>query len=169
MAIQTLHEMFQYELREALAMEQQLAELLATLLQEVQNDQLKQMLRDDAKEGQEQAQRLDNCLSQLGVQPTAITCEGVQGFKKEFEEFKRRLPSPELLDAFIQGTAFKADYYEIATYMGLIEKSMLLGQHPITQLLEQSLEEEQECARNLQKLGQQMGKQMKKQNSGLRA
>lgn len=169
MAIYTPQEMFRYGLREALGMEHQLADLLPELAQAAQNDPLKKLLQEDAEEGQAQARRLDNCLNRLCTQPMPLTCEGVQGLKREFEGFNRQQPSPQLLDAFIIGAAFKADYYEIATYLGLIERSMLMGQHQITQLLEQTLEEEQEGARRLQKLFQRVSKQMLQQCAGLRA
>jgi ferritin-like metal-binding protein YciE len=61
---------------------------------------------------------------------------------------------------FDLGGASKTEYYEIASYKGLLEKATMMGQQQVTQLLQQNLQQEEAMARKVEQLSKQLGKQM---------
>jgi ferritin-like metal-binding protein YciE len=61
---------------------------------------------------------------------------------------------------FDLGGAAKTEYYEMASYKGLIEKAQLMGQQQCVHLLQQNLSQEEAMAKRVETLSKQLGKQM---------
>ena len=63
---------------------------------------------------------------------------------------------------FDLGGASKTEYYEIASYKGLIEKANLLGEKSCVPLLQENLQQEEAMAKKVEQISQTLGKQMAK-------
>lgn len=122
-------------------------------LQETQDKQAQQAI-------QQHIQNLEQCFQMLGSQPQRATCATVQGLKTEHDSFLKENPSPDILTLFDLGAASKTERYEIASYTGLIEKSKLMGQRQVADLLQQNLQQEQAMLQRVTQAGQQVGQQM---------
>ena len=80
--------------------------------------------------------------------------------KQEHDTFLKENPSEDILSMFDLGGASKTEYYEMASYKGLIEKATMMGQQQVTKLLQQNLQQEEAMARKVEQLSHQLGQQM---------
>jgi ferritin-like metal-binding protein YciE len=65
----------------------------------------------------------------LGEPAKAEKCPGIEGIKKEHDEFvSNESPSQEVLDAFLTGAGARTEHYEIAAYERLATKAEAMGE-----------------------------------------
>jgi ferritin-like metal-binding protein YciE len=143
MAMQTIEELFEHELKDIYAAETALLDALEQMAAESSDRQIKKGFVQHRKETQAQIKRLDKIYKSLGQKPEAGTCPGIEGLVKEKKLFMREKPSPELLEYFNVGAAQKVERYEITAYEGLIDMAEKLGMTDAVELLEESLQEEE--------------------------
>src|SRR5215469_1123627 len=128
MPMQTPMDLFVHELGDIYDEENRLLQILPALADEASNPQVKNAFLQHLRETQQQVQNLEQCFQALGQQPQRETCAAIQGLKQEHDTFVKENPSPQVLDMFDLGAGLKTEYYEMASYQGLIEKAQLLGQ-----------------------------------------
>jgi ferritin-like metal-binding protein YciE len=79
----------------------------------------------------------------VGETAKAEKCPGIEGIKKEHDEFvAKEEPSTEVLDMFLTGAAARTEHYEIAAYTGLITMAKALGETDAARLLDENLKDE---------------------------
>jgi ferritin-like metal-binding protein YciE len=61
---------------------------------------------------------------------------------------------------FVLGCAMKVEHYEIATYRGLVDKAMLMGETECAQTLQTNLVQEEEAAGKLERISHDMSQRM---------
>lgn len=159
MAIKSPQELFMHELADMYDAEHRILQMLPLLAQESTSDQAKQAFQLHEQETQQQIKNLDQVFQLMGTPPKREACAAVQGLKQEHDSFKKDGPSDQILTMFDLGAAFKTEHYEIASYMGLIEKCQLMGQQKCAQLLQQNLKQEEAMAQRVQQIGKQLGQQ----------
>jgi ferritin-like metal-binding protein YciE len=148
--ITTPRELFVHELGDILYVEEQLVdEVLPKLIQEVQHDEFRASLESHLEETKAHVTNLEQVFDTLGEKPEAEKCVGFEGLKKEHDELTSKV-SDTLIDAVDAGAAARTEHYEIAAYMGLIEKARALGEPDIVTLLEENLKEEREALRQVE-------------------
>ena len=143
MAMQTIEELFEHELKDVYSAEQSLLEALEQMANESPDREIKKGFTQHRRETQGQIKRLDKIYKVLGQKPKAGTCPGIEGLIKEKKAFMREKPSEELLEFYNIGAAQKVERYEITAYEGLIDMAEKLGLSDVVDLLEQNLQEEE--------------------------
>jgi len=143
MAMQTIEELFEHELKDMYSAEHALLDALEQMAAESSDRDIRKAFTQHRKETQGQIKRLDRIFKTMGQKPEADTCAGIEGLIKEKKAFLREKPSAELLEFYNVGAAQKTERYEITAYENLIDMADKLGLGDAVGLLEQNLEEEE--------------------------
>lgn len=149
MAMQTIEELFEHELRDIYSAEHLLLDALEQMAGESTDREIKKAYALHRKETQGQIKRLEKIFKSLGRLPEARTCPGIEGLIKEKKVFMREKPSDELLEFFNIGAGQKAERYEITAYETLIDMADKLAMTDVVELLEQNLQEEEAALNTL--------------------
>jgi ferritin-like metal-binding protein YciE len=143
MAMQTIEELFEHELKDIYGAEQSLLDALEQMASESSDRDIKKGYTQHRKETQGQIKRIEKIFKSMGQKPEAATCAGMEGLVKEKKLFMREKPSAELLEFYNIGAAQKVERYEITAYENLIDMAEKLGMTDAGELLEQNLQEEE--------------------------
>ena len=143
MAMQTIEELFEHELKDIYSAEHSLLNALEQMASESSDRDIRKAFTQHRKETQGQIKRLDKIFKTMGRKPEAETCPGIEGLIKEKKAFMREKPSEDLLEFYNIGAAQKTERYEITAYEGLIDMADKLGMTDAVELLEQTLQEEE--------------------------
>lgn len=143
MAMQTIEELFEHELKDMYAAETALLDALEQMASESSDRDIKKAFVQHRKETQAQIKRLERIYRSIGRKPEAGTCPGIEGLIKEKKLFMRERPSAELLEFFNIGASQKVERYEITAYESLIDMAEKLEMTDAVELLEESLQEEE--------------------------
>ena len=149
MAMQTIEELFEHELKDIYSAETALLDALEQMAGESTDREIKRAFTQHRKETQAQIKRLEKIYKSLGRKADAGTCPGMEGLLKEKKLFMRERPSPELLEFFNVGASQKVERYEITAYESLIDMAEKLGMNDAVELLEESLQEEETALNKL--------------------
>ena len=143
MAMESIEELFEHELKDMLGAEQTLVDALEQMAEESSDREIKNAYLQHRKETQGQIKRLEKIFRSLGQKPEAETCPGIEGLIKEKKAFMREKPTEELLEFFNIGAAQKVERYEITSYENLIDMADKLGLTEAVGLLEENRQEEE--------------------------
>ena len=95
-------DLFLHELGDVLYAEQMLVKTLPKLQAEAADDELAQGFGEHLEETRQHVQNLEQAFAELDEPVKAEKCPGIEGIKKEHDEFvSNESPSPEVLDAFL--------------------------------------------------------------------
>ncbi len=166
MAMQSIQDLFQFELGDMYDAEQRILQMLPQMANECSNGQVKSALQHHEQQTRQHVQNLEQCFQALGTSPQRNTCHAIAGLKQEHDTFVKEQPSENMLMMFDLGGAAKTEQYEIASYRGLIEKANLMGQKECARLLQQNLSQEEEMAQKIEQMSRQLGPQTTKQQAG---
>jgi ferritin-like metal-binding protein YciE len=159
MPMQSPKELFVHELSDIYDAEQRIAKILPELARESTSSQAKGAFERHEQETLHQIQNLEQCFQILGTKPAKTPCTAITGLKQEHDSFLKENPSAEILTMFDLGAASKTEYYEMASYKGLIEKANLMGLQQLVQLLQQNLQQEEAMAQRVESISRQLGQQ----------
>ena len=143
MAMQTIEELFEHELRDIYSGEQALLDALEQMADESTDREIKKAYTQHRRETQGQIKRLERIFKSLGQKAQTSNCPGIEGLVKEKKLFMREKPSAELLEFYNIGAAQKTERYEITAYENLIDMADKLGMSDAVEWLEQNLQEEE--------------------------
>lgn len=143
MAMSTIEELFEHELKDIYGAEQSILEALDQLASETNDREIKKGIQQHRKETQAQLKRLEKVFKLLGKNAEAEPCPGIEGLLKEKKVFMRERPSEDLLEFYNIGASQKVERYEITAYESLIDMADKLGLTEAVDLLEQNLQEEE--------------------------
>ena len=149
MAMQTIEELFEHELKDMYSGEHALLDALEQMAAESADREIRKSFTQHRKETQAQIKRLEKIFKSIGRKPQADTCHGIEGLVKEKKAFMKAKPSEELVEFFNVGAAQKVERYEITSYESLIDMADKLGMSDAVELLEQSLQEEEAALNKL--------------------
>jgi ferritin-like metal-binding protein YciE len=143
MAMNTIEELFEHELKDIYGGETALLDALEQMASESSDREIKKGFQQHRKETQGQLKRLEKIFKLLGQKPEAATCAGIEGLIKEKKTFMKERPSEDLLEFYNVGASQKVERYEITSYESLIDMADKLGLADVVELLEQNLQEEE--------------------------
>lgn len=143
MAMQTIEELFEHELKDIYGAEHATLDALEQMAGESSDREIKKAFTQHRKETQGQIKRIEKIFKALGQKPQPEPCPGIEGLIKEKKVFMREKPSEELLEFYNIGAAQKTERYEITSYENLIDMAEKLGLSDAVELLEQNLQEEE--------------------------
>jgi len=150
-------ELFLHELGDVLYAEQTLVKTLPKLQEEASDDELASGFADHLEETRQHVKNVQQAFEQLGEPAKAEKCPGIEGIKKEHDDFvSNESPSPEVLNAFLTGAAARTEHYEIAAYEGLVTMATAMGEDEVASLLSQNLEQEKAALRKVQSIGKRL-------------
>jgi ferritin-like metal-binding protein YciE len=152
-------ELFMHELGDILYAERVLVKALPKLQKEATDEELAESFREHQAETEQHVANLEKAFEELGENVKAEKCPGIDGIKREHDEFvKEQSPSAEVLDAFLTGAGARAEHYEIAAYEGLIASAEAMGEDAVAQLLADNLGQEKEGLRKMKKIGKRLAR-----------
>ena len=149
MAMESIEELFEHELKDILGGEQALVDALEQMSEETSDREIKKAYLQHRKETQGHIKRIEKIFRSLGQKPEAESCPGIEGLIKEKKVFMREKPTEELLEFFNVGAAQKVERYEITSYESLIDMADKLGLSDAVELLEENLQEEEAALNKL--------------------
>ena len=149
MPVQNLQELLLFDLSSARTMEEAILANLSQMEQATQDHQLKRAFEKHLDETRAQVGRLDECIRLIGGQPMNVIAHSVSAMSQDLQAFMEHQPSPEMLNLFLLEAAFKTEYFEMATYRGLLESARAMGQSQVAELLLENLKEEEDAARTV--------------------
>jgi ferritin-like metal-binding protein YciE len=163
-------ELLLHELGDILYAENLLLKVLPQLSREATDKELKQGFDRHTRETKQQVENVKKAFKALGAPAKAEQCPGIEGIKKEHDEFvKEEKPDAAVLNAFLTGAASRTEHYEIAAYTGAITMARAMGEKQVVTLLERNLKQEKETLRKVETIARRLAKdgaQQAKQNGG---
>jgi ferritin-like metal-binding protein YciE len=143
-------ELLLHEMGDLLFAEQTLVKALPKLASEATDKELRSGFETHLQETKQHVDNLKAAFEAIGEEPKAEKCPGIEGIKKEHDQFmSNEEPSPELRNLFLTGAGTRAEHYEIAAYEGLITLANGIGESQIVPLLEENLEQEKAALEKL--------------------
>jgi ferritin-like metal-binding protein YciE len=139
-----------HEMGDLLFAEQTLVKTLPKLASEATDEELRSGFESHLEETRQHVDNLKAAFEAIGEEPKAEKCPGIEGIKKEHDEFMSKSePSPELCNLFLTGAGSRAEHYEIAAYEGLITLAEGIGEPEVVSLLKENLEQEKAALEKL--------------------
>ena len=159
--VTTPKQLFKHELQDMYYAEKTLATTLPKLAEEATDPELTRAFTAHQKETEKHVANLEKVFKQIGESAQAHPCPGIEGIKKEHDEFmKENSPSDEMRDAFLTGAAARAEHYEIAAYTGLVTMADALGEKDAAKLLRANLEQETAALEKLTTISKTLGRKV---------
>lgn len=139
-------ELFLHELGDVLYAERMLVKVLPELQKEASDDELAQAFEHHLEQTKQHVANVEKAFEALGETAKAEKCPGIEGLKKEHDEFvEQESPSPDVLDAFLTGAGARTEHYEIAAYEGLVIAAKAMGEDDVADLLSENLQQEKDA------------------------
>jgi ferritin-like metal-binding protein YciE len=140
-----LNQFFFEELRDVYGAEKLLTIAIPKLQEAATSPDLAMAFADHLQVTLAQISRLEEIFSMVGEEPDAKKCEGMEGLIRESQTvIKDTEQGTFTRDVGLIVAAQKVEHYEIAAYGSLRQLAKTIGKPEISQLLEETLEEEKE-------------------------
>ncbi|WP_051190397.1 YciE/YciF ferroxidase family protein [Kaistella palustris] len=124
--------------------EHAILEALPKMRDAATTEELKDAFEDHEIVTRKQIKRLEKVFRNIGEQAEKKKCEAIEGLIKETENIIKSTPEGTMTrDAALIIAAQKTEHYEIASYGGLVQLAITLGYDKCVDLLEDTLEEEE--------------------------
>ena len=137
-----LSQLFEHGLRDILWAEKALTKAIPKMAEAATNEELKAALEEHLTVTEGQIQKLTMVFEQIGKEPRAKKCPGMEGIITEGEEIMEEFDN-NLINAAIISAASKVEHYEMSSYMSLIGLAMKMGMDESATILEEIFLEEQ--------------------------
>jgi ferritin-like metal-binding protein YciE len=158
--VRTPQQLFKHELQDMYYAEKALATTLPKLAEEATDSELTRAFTAHHKETKKHVANLEKVFEEIGERAEAHPCPGIDGIKKEHDEFMtENEPSTAMRDAFLTGAAARAEHYEIAAYTGLVNQARALGEREAVQLLQENLRQEKEALKKVESISKRLLKE----------
>lgn len=152
-------ELMLHELKDIYFAEKAITKALPTMIREADDAELVQGLEKHLEETKQQVKNLEQVFEELGEKAKAEPCPGIEGLKKEHDEFmSEESPSSEIADMFLTGAAARVEHYEIAAYTGLITLARGLGETESARLLDENLRQEKEALKAVEAVSKRLAR-----------
>ena len=155
MKIETLRNLFEFELRCAYDCEQKLVKKgLPAMIEACSSPELRSALERHLQETQGQVARLERVFSGIGAKPTAESNDVLDEMTSATEDMIGDIDATALRDAALILSGNKVEHYEMALYGSLVAFAQQLGFRDAASLLQQTLDEEKAADAKLTQLGE---------------
>ena len=140
-----LEKFFMDQLKDIYYAEQQLLKALPKMEKASTTEELKEAFADHLHQTEKHVKRLEKAFALMEEDPQGKKCEAIEGLIKESESIIGETEEGSMTrDAALIMAAQKVEHYEIATYGGLVQLAITLGQHRVSELLDITLMEEED-------------------------
>lgn len=125
--------------------EKALTKALPEMQQAATTSELQEAFEDHTLQTQKHVMRLERVFRMLGKPAEAKKCAAMQGLIEEGQQVIKDTPEGSMTrDAALIIAAQKVEHYEIASYGGLVQLALTLGETDVAEILEQTLDEEED-------------------------
>ena len=152
MELDTLKDLYIYELKDLFSAEQQLVKALPKMAKAAANKELAAGFQQHLEQTKEHAQRLQQILSSHRQSTRGAKCKGIEGIVAEGAEMIEEEADDDVKDAGLIAAAQRVEHYEMAGYGTARTYAELLGDQEGKELLQTTLEEERQTDQKLSKL-----------------
>lgn len=153
MEVNSLQDLFVYELRGMYDVENKLVDALNELSVETTNEDISQSFAEHRGETETHVERLEDAFHALGEEPERQDNRIVDGLVEEHDRFESIATNDDVRDMFALGAGMKSERLEITSYEGLL---MLADQldfgNDVTDPLESNMSDEKQTLSDLQEL-----------------
>jgi ferritin-like metal-binding protein YciE len=156
MKLDTLQKLFLNELRDLYHAEQQLVRALPKMAKAANSAELKDALETHLKETEGHVDRLEEVFQLMDETPRAKVCQAMKGLLEEGAELLEEEGEESVIDAGIIVAAQKVEHYEMAGYGSVRTFAELLGEDQVSELLQETLDEESHANELLTDLAQRV-------------
>jgi ferritin-like metal-binding protein YciE len=146
---QGLRDLFIDELKDIYWAEKALTKAIPKMIKNATDEELSAALIGHLEVTKKQILRLEDVFAAIGEKTVAKKCEAMAGLLKEAEEIMESTKEGTVRDAGIISAGQKVEHYEIATYGTLLSFAKTLGEHDVTKMLKETLDEEKEADQKL--------------------
>jgi ferritin-like metal-binding protein YciE len=140
-----LRELFIDSLKDIYWAEKALTKALPKMAKNATSEKLIATINDHLSVTEEQVARLEEVFSLIGEKASAKKCDAMEGLIKEGEGVMEETEKGPVRDAGIISASQKIEHYEIASYGTLAAFAQTLGEQDVSELLQQTLQEEKEA------------------------
>ena len=144
MEMETLRDLYVEELKDLWSAENQILKALPRMIRSATHQKLKKAFSKHEKQTRVHVTRLERICKELGESPRGKKCVGMEGLLQEGKELMKEKPEPDVLDAGLISAAQHVEHYEMAGYGTCRTWARTLGYENQAQLLQTTLDEEQQ-------------------------
>ena len=146
--------LFINELRRAYSVEKLHINILEKLTAAASNDELGEILDEHMDITEVQLNRIEEIFRLLNIETTSETHETMEMLCKEAEKTIEEIHEPQLRDPAILNVVQKMEDFEITSYRNLISYAEKMGNADINELLQATLDEEEDAEKVFNKLAE---------------
>ncbi|MDM1555056.1 MULTISPECIES: ferritin-like domain-containing protein [Chryseobacterium] len=150
-----LHKFFVSALKDIYYAENAILEALEKMQEAASSEDLKDAFEDHHLQTQKHVKRLEKVFKLIDETPEKKECKAIKGIIEEGEEIiKSTEEGTATRDVGLIIAAQKVEHYEIATYRGLAQLAITMGHHKAADLLERTLQEEEDTDADLTEIAE---------------
>ncbi|WP_223559065.1 ferritin-like domain-containing protein [Chryseobacterium lathyri] len=149
-----LHKFFVSSLKDIYFAENAIIDALEKMQEAATTEELKDAFEDHQLQTKKHISRLEKVFKLIDETPAKKECEAIKGIIKEGEEVIKSTEGSMTRDAALIIAAQKVEHYEIATYGGLAQLAITMGHDKAADLLEKTLQEEEDTDYNLTEIAE---------------
>ena len=139
-----LEKFFTDQLKDIYYAENKILEGLDKMVEAATTGELKDAFKEHHGQTEKHVKRLEKVFGLLGKKPEGKKCDAIEGILKEAESIIDETEEGSMTrDAALIFAAQKVEHYEIATYGGLVQFAITIGQHESADILDRTLREEE--------------------------
>ncbi|OCA79421.1 rubrerythrin family protein [Chryseobacterium contaminans] len=150
-----LHKFFVSALKDIYYAENAILEALEKMQEAATSEDLKDAFEDHHLQTQKHVKRLEKVFKLIDETPEKKECKAIKGIIEEGEEtIKSTEEGSATRDVGLIIAAQKVEHYEIATYGGLAQLAITMGHNKAADLLERTLQEEEDTDAELTEIAE---------------
>jgi ferritin-like metal-binding protein YciE len=154
MELDDLRALYVEGLKDLWSAENQLLKALPRMAKAATHPQLKRAFLKHEKQTQQHVKRIERICKELDESPRGKKCVGMEGLIEEGKELIQEKPDKDVLDAGLISAAQHVEHYEMAGYGTCRTWARLLGYANQAELLQTTLDEEQQTDLDLTALAE---------------
>jgi ferritin-like metal-binding protein YciE len=145
----TLKDLFETGLKYAYSGEKQLIEALPEMAKAADSEELQDAFTEHLQQTKRQAERLEKIFDRLQLDKTEEKCAVMEALVNVGKKMIENIESGPVRDSALIIGAQKVEHHEIAAYGSLCELADALGYSKVMEILDRTLEEEENADQNL--------------------
>ena len=154
MELDTLRALYVEGLKDLWSAETQLVKAIPRMAKAATHPRLRRAFIKHEKQTQQHVKRIERICRDLDESPRGKKCIGMEGLIKEGKELIQEKPDKDVLDAGLISAAQHVEHYEMAGYGTCRTWARLLGYTAQAELLQTTLDEEQQTDLDLTALAE---------------
>jgi ferritin-like metal-binding protein YciE len=156
MKAESLQDLYLEQLKDLYDAENQLMKALPKMAKAASSAELRNAFEEHLEKTKEHAQRIETIFESMGEKAKGQKCKAMEGLVKEGSEVIEEDMADGVKDAALIAAAQRVEHYEMAGYGCVRTYATLLGDSKAANLLEQTLQEEEEADELLGGLAEQI-------------